>query len=96
MYHGAGLTCAWTQPLTTAIDCCGQPSGSAIEAGDLYYACYSHRITSLSSPPDAQRLGSTSWPTNAERAGLRPEAGFRDVRGSSCVGPQRFIAACGV
>jgi PAS domain S-box-containing protein len=39
--HTMGLTSSWTQPLTTSIDWFRSAYRIGIEAGDLYFACYS-------------------------------------------------------
>jgi predicted ATPase/two-component sensor histidine kinase len=39
--HTMGLTSSWTQPLTTSIDWFRSAFHIGVEAGDLYFACYS-------------------------------------------------------
>jgi PAS domain S-box-containing protein len=44
-----GIVALWTQPIATAIDCMRAAFRTAIEMGDLTYACYSidHNVTNL-------------------------------------------------
>jgi signal transduction histidine kinase len=44
-----GIVALWTQPIATAIDCMRAAFRTAIEMGDLTYACYSidHTVTNL-------------------------------------------------
>ena len=89
--HSMGITAAWTQPVTTAIDFNRAAMRTAAETGDLTSACYSmERYGKLlmyrNDPLDEV------WQATAESLAFVSRAGFRDV-GDMVISLQRFIAA---
>src|SRR3984893_12769646 len=85
-----GIVPLWTQPIATAIDCLRAAFRTAIETGDLTYACYSmdHTVTSLlvrNDPLDAV------WRESEMALDFAREAKYGDVA-DIIVSQQRFIA----
>ena len=80
VYHAMGLVAFWTQPITTAIDFTRAAFRTAIETGDLTFACYSmyQSVTGLllrNDPLDAV------WRESEMAPGLRPESQVPRRRG---------------
>src|SRR6202043_1934740 len=80
----------WTQPIATAIDCMRAAFRTAIEMGDLTFACYSidHTVTNLlmrNDPLDAV------WRESEVALGFAREAKYGDAA-RVVVSQQRFIA----
>jgi predicted ATPase/signal transduction histidine kinase/GAF domain-containing protein len=91
VYHELGAVSLWTQPITSAIELRRAVTRTAIETGDLTYACYSmhHSITGLllrNDPLDAV------WRESEVALDFARTAKFRDVV-DLIVSQQRFIAA---
>jgi PAS domain S-box-containing protein len=85
-----GMVALWTQPITTAIDSMRAAFRTAIETGDLTYACYSidHNITNLlvrNDPLDAV------WRESETALDFAREAKYGDVV-DIILSQQRFIA----
>ena len=90
VYLTAGITAPWTQPIGTAIDFMRATFRTAIETGDLTYACFSmdHCITYFllrNDPLDAV------WREAEKSLHFVREARFEDVA-AVIVSQQRFIA----
>ncbi|HVH59416.1 MAG TPA: AAA family ATPase, partial [Candidatus Sulfotelmatobacter sp.] len=90
VHNAMGLAAVWTQPITTAIDSMREGFRSAIETGDLTFACYSvcHVIADLlarNDPLDAV------WREAEIGLVFTREARFRDIA-DIIVSQQRFIA----
>ena len=85
-----GLTASWTQPLTTAIDMLREAFRLGVEAGDLYYACYSsaHTLSRLLMRGD--RLDQVADECQKYLDFAR-KIGFRDGV-DLLLGPQRVVA----
>ena len=80
VYHAMGMAALWTQPIATAIDFMRAAFRTAIETGDLTYACYSmyQSVTGLllrNDPLDAV------WRESEMAPGLRPESQVPRRRG---------------
>jgi PAS domain S-box-containing protein len=91
VYHELGAVSVWTQPITSAIELRGAVTRTAIETGDLTYACYSmhQSITGLlvrNDPLDAV------WRESEMALDFARTAKFRDVV-DLIVSQQRFIAS---
>ncbi|HEY1942940.1 MAG TPA: AAA family ATPase [Roseiarcus sp.] len=90
VYLTAGITAPWTQPIGTAIDFMRATFRTAIETGDLTYACFSmdHCITYCllrNDPLDAV------WRESEKSLHFVRNARFQDVA-AVIVSQQRFIA----
>jgi PAS domain S-box-containing protein len=90
VYHAMGLAAQWTQPITTAIDFNRATIRTAIETGDLTFACYSmcqsvHGLLLRNDPLDAV------WRESEKSLDFVRKAGFRDMA-DAIVSHQRFIA----
>ena len=90
VYHAMGMVAFWTQPITTAIDFMRAAFRTAIETGDLTFACYSmyQIVTDLllrNDPLDAV------WRESEMALDFARKAKFRDVV-DIIVSQQRFIA----
>jgi PAS domain S-box-containing protein len=90
VYFTTGIVAHWTQPIATAIDFMRAASRSAIETGDLTYACYSmdHTVTNLlvrNDPLDAV------WRESEMAFDFAREAKYGDVA-DIIASQQRFIA----
>jgi PAS domain S-box-containing protein len=90
VYATVGIAAPWTQPIGTAIDFMRATLRTAIEAGDLTYACFSmdHCITHFllrNDPLDAV------WREAEKSLDFVRKARFQDVA-SVIVSQQRFIA----
>ena len=90
VHNAMGLAAAWTQPIETAIDFMRAGFRTAIEAGDLTFACYSmcHVIADVfvrNDPLDAV------WRESNVGLDFTRRARFRDVA-DIFVSQQRFIA----
>ena len=90
VYHAMGLVALWTQPIATAIDFIRAAFRTAIETGDLTFACYSmhQSVTDLllrNDPLDAV------WRESESGLDFVRKARFRDVA-DIIVSQQRFIA----
>jgi PAS domain S-box-containing protein len=88
--YAMGMVAFWTQPIGTAIDFMQAASHSAIETGDMAFACYSKHqsITGLllrNDPLD------TVWRESERSLDFVRKARFRDVA-NIIVSQQRFIA----
>ena len=80
VYHAMGMAAFWTQPIATAIDFMRAAFRTAIETGDLTFACYGmdhicHR------PSPAERSARRGVARVGEGAGLRPESQVPRRRG---------------
>ena len=89
-YNSMGLATQWTQSITTAIDFLRAMFRTAIETGDLTYACYAMylSVTDLvvrNDPLDAV------WRESEMALEFVRKAGFRDVA-DIILSQQRFIA----
>ncbi|MDB4873831.1 MAG: multi-sensor signal transduction multi-kinase [Gemmatimonadetes bacterium] len=90
VYHAMGSTAVWTQPIGSAIDYMRVSVRTAIETGELTYACYSEfqAITALllrNDPLDAV------WRESERALDLAREASYGDA--ADMIGSQqRFIA----
>jgi PAS domain S-box-containing protein len=85
-----GIVALWTQPIATAIDCMRAAFRTAIEMGDLTYACYSidHTVTNLlmrNDPLDAV------WRESEMALDFAREAKYDDAA-DNIRSQQRFIA----
>src|SRR5258708_20690755 len=85
-----GIAAFWTQPIATAIDLNRVAFRTAIETGDLTYACYSmsHTVTNLllrNDPVDVV------WRESEIALDFVRKARFRDMA-DAIVSQQRFIA----
>src|SRR6202022_4093124 len=90
VYHAMGLAAQWTQSITTAIDFNRATIRTAIETGDLTFACYSmcqsvHWLLLRNDPLDAV------WRESERSLDFIRKAGFRDMA-DAIVSQQRFIA----
>jgi predicted ATPase/signal transduction histidine kinase len=90
VYHAMGLAAQWTQSITTAIDFNRATIRTAIETGDLTFACYSmcqslHGLLLRNDPLDAV------WRESEKSLDFVRKAGFRDMA-DAIVSHQRFIA----
>jgi PAS domain S-box-containing protein len=90
VYHAMGLAAQWTQSITTAIDFNRATIRTAIETGDLTFACYSmcqtvHGLLLRNDPLDAV------WRESERGLDFIRKAGFRDMA-DAIVSQQRFIA----
>ena len=90
VYHAMGLAAQWTQSITTAIDFNRATFRTAIETGDLTFACYSmcqsvHELLLRNDPLDAV------WRESERGLDFIRKAGFRDMA-DAIVSQQRFIA----
>jgi PAS domain S-box-containing protein len=90
VYHATGLAAQWTQSITTAIDFNRATIRTAIETGDLTFACYSmcqsvHGLLLRNDPLDAV------WRESEKSLDFVRKAGFRDMA-DAIVSHQRFIA----
>jgi predicted ATPase len=90
VYHAMGTVALWTQPIGTAIDLMRATFRTAIEAGDLTFACYSinQSVTDLllrNDPLDAV------WRESEMALDFVRKTKFRDVA-DIIVSQQRFIA----
>jgi len=90
VYHAMGTVALWTQPIATAIDFMRATFRTAIEAGDLTFACYSmnQSVTDLllrNDPLDAV------WRESEMALDFVRKTKFRDVA-DIIVSQQRFIA----
>jgi PAS domain S-box-containing protein len=91
VYHAMGLAAQWTQSITTAIEFNRATIRTAIETGDLTFACYSmcqcvHELLLRNDPLD------TVWRESETSLDFARKAGFRDMA-DVIVSHQRFIAA---
>jgi len=91
VYHAMALAAQWTQSITTAIDFNRATIRTAIETGDLTFACYSmcqcvHELLLRNDPLD------TVWRESETSLDFARKAGFRDMA-DVIVSHQRFIAA---
>jgi hypothetical protein len=85
-----GIVAFWTQPIATAIDFMRATFRTAIETGDLTFACYGmdRSLTSLllrNDPLDAV------WRESEQALDVCRKARFRDLR-DMILNQQRFIA----
>jgi hypothetical protein len=90
VYHAMGIVAFWTQPIATAIDFMRATFRTAIETGDLTFACYGmdRSLTSLllrNDPLDAV------WRESEQALDVCRKARFRDLR-DMILNQQRFIA----
>ena len=90
VYHAMGLAAQWTQSITTAIDFNRATIRTAVETGDLTFACYSmcqcvHELLLRNDPLDAV------WRESEKGLDFVQKAGFRDMA-DAIVSHQRFIA----
>ncbi len=90
VYHAMALAAQWTQSITTAIDFNRVTIRTAIETGDLTFACYSmcqcvHELLLRNDPLDAV------WRESEKSLDFVQKAGFRDMA-DAIVSHQRFIA----
>jgi PAS domain S-box-containing protein len=90
VYHAMGLAAQWTQSITTAIDFNRATFRTAIETGDLTFACYSmcqsvYGLLLRNDPLDAV------WRESERGLDFAREARFRDMA-DAIVSQQRFIA----
>ena len=90
VYHAMGLVAVWTQPIASAIDFNRAAFRTAIETGDLTFACYSmhQSVTYLllrNDPLDAV------WRESEMALDFARKARFRDIA-DVIVSQQRFIA----
>jgi hypothetical protein len=90
VYHAMGLAAQWTQSITTAIDFNRATFRTAIETGDLTFACYSicqsvYGLLLRNDPLDAV------WCESERGLDFVRKAGFRDMA-DAIVSQQRFIA----
>jgi predicted ATPase/signal transduction histidine kinase len=90
VYHAMGLAAQWTQSITTAIDFNRATFRTAIETGDLTFACYTicqtvHGLLIRNDPLDAV------WRESERGLDFVRKAGFRDMA-DAIVSQQRFIA----
>ena len=90
VYHAMALAAQWTQSITTAIDFNRATIRTAIETGDLTFACYSmcqcvHELLLRNDPLDAV------WRESEKSRDFVQKAGFRDMA-DAIVSHQRFIA----
>jgi PAS domain S-box-containing protein len=90
VYHAMGTVALWTQPIGTAIDLMRATFRTAIEAGDLTFACYSMAlsITALLLRND---LLDGVWRESERGLDFVRKTKFRDVA-DIIVSQQRFIA----
>ncbi len=91
VYFVTGIVAFWTQPIPTAIDFMRAAFRTAIETGDLTYACYSRawNITGLlvrNDPLDAV------WRESEKSLEFIRKVGYRDME-DIVVSQQRFIAS---
>jgi len=91
VYHSMGIIAFWTQPIATAIDFNGTALRTAIETGDMTFACYSlhQAVTNLllrNDPLDAV------WRESELGLDFARKAGYRAVA-DIILSQQRFIAA---
>ena len=89
VYHAMGLAAQWTQSITTAIDFNQATFRTAIETGDLTFACYSvcqsvYGLLLRNDPLDAV------WRESERGLDFVRKAGFRDMA-DAIVSQQRFI-----
>src|SRR5260370_31825152 len=80
VYHAMGLAAQWTQSITTAIDFNHATFRTAIETGDLTFACYSmcqsvHGLLLRNDPLDAVWRGAGRGLDFVRKAGVRDMAG---------------------
>jgi len=90
VYHAMGLAAQWTQSITTAIDFNHATFRTAIETGDLTFACYSmcqsvYGLLLRNDPLDAV------WRESERSLDFVRRAGFRDMA-DAIVSEQRLIA----
>jgi PAS domain S-box-containing protein len=90
VYHAMSLAAQWTESITTAIDFNRATFRTAIETGDLTFACYSmcqsvHELLLRNDPLDAV------WRESERGLDFIRKAGFRDMA-DAIVSQQRFIA----
>jgi predicted ATPase/signal transduction histidine kinase len=90
VYHVMGMFAFWTQPIGTAVDCMRATFRTAIETGDLTYACYAlyKIIIGLllrNDPLDAV------WGESEVGLDFVRKAGYADVA-DIIISQQRFIA----
>jgi predicted ATPase/signal transduction histidine kinase len=90
VYHAMGLAAQWTQSITTAIDFNRATFRTAIETGDLTFACYSmcqsvYELLLRNDPLDAV------WRESERGMDFIRKAGFRDMA-DAILSQQRFIA----
>jgi PAS domain S-box-containing protein len=90
VYHAMALAAQWTQSITTAIDFNRATFRTAIETGDLTFACYSmcqsvYGLLLRNDPLDAV------WRESERGLDFARKAGFRDMA-DAIVSQQRFIA----
>ena len=90
VYHAMGSAAYWTQPIGTAIDFMRTTCRTAIEAGDLTFACYSmdQCVTGLLLRND---LLDAVWRESERGLDFVRKTKFRDVA-DIIVSQQRFIA----
>jgi PAS domain S-box-containing protein len=90
-YHAMATVALWTQPIGTAIDLMRATFRTAIETGDLPYACYSMAlsVTALLLRND---LLDAVWPESERGLDFVRKTKFRDVA-DIIVSQQRFIAS---
>jgi predicted ATPase len=91
VYHAMGLVSLWTQPIPIAIDFMRIAFRTAIETGELTFACYSmcHTVKGLFVRNDSLEA---VWRESERCLDVVRKAGFRDVA-DIIVSQQRFIAA---
>ncbi|MEA2262531.1 MAG: hypothetical protein QOJ51_5356, partial [Acidobacteriaceae bacterium] len=90
VYHATGLISLWTEPIANAIELQQAAFRTAIETGDLAFACYSleHSLTDLllrNDPLDAM------WRESEKSLDFVRKARFRNIA-DAIVSEQRFIA----
>jgi PAS domain S-box-containing protein len=90
VYHAMGLAAQWTKSITIAIEFNRATIRTAIETGDLTFACYSmcqcvHELLLRNDPLDAV------WRESEKSLDFVRKAGFRDMA-DAIVSHQRFIA----
>src|SRR6202162_5942502 len=90
VHHAMGTVALWTQPIGTAIDLMRATFRTAIEAGDLTFACYSIAL-SLTGLLLRNDLLDAVWRESERGLDFVRKTKFRDVA-DIIVSQQRFIA----
>jgi PAS domain S-box-containing protein len=91
VYFAMGLVAVWTQPIATAIDFHRAASRTAIEAGDLTFACYS-MIHIFADPLARGDPLDAVWRESERGLDFARKARFRDIA-DTIASYQRFIGA---
>jgi PAS domain S-box-containing protein len=89
-----GLTASWTQPLTTAIEYWRKAYGRGVEAGDVYFACYSAAHIAVSLLQRGHNLRQAADEIN-EYLDFARRIGFRDGADLIAIAERATACLCG-